>query len=56
MANKKKTDDCDTCKIVSFANCLKCEELSEPDYRWVRREGFDDIEWDDAPDKAGSLE
>lgn len=53
-ANKKNTDDCDTCRIASDANCRQCDILNS--YRWVRRDGFNDIEWDKVPDKTGSLE
>lgn len=53
-ANKKNAGDCDTCKIASTANCTKCTSLM--DYRWVKRDGFKDIEWEDVPDKTGSLE
>lgn len=55
-ANKKVVDDCDICKIASPANCKKCDVLGDTNYRWVRKEGFNDIEWDKLPDKAGSQE
>lgn len=52
-ANKKMVDDCEICTIASPANCDKCAVLSDMnDHKWVE----DNVEWDKAPDKAGSLE
>lgn len=56
-ANKKYTGDCDTCKIVSTANCSKCEMIgkgySEPS---VGDRYYVEVDWESLPDKTGKLE
>lgn len=51
-----KDKDCDTCKIASYANCIKCENAEDPkpgNMAWVERKDLD-IDWEEVYKKQGA--